>query len=138
MATISECFCGKVEEREYSQIIGVEMVPAVYVDGKPTSWRRNLAIAKTTEQIFRFEGLTDSQAHTASAVTVTDVSGSSYTVPMAGSVTDGSSGTAAFEKESVSVSRRRISPHLWEVVVVRRGAALFVNGSCVVPAPAWV
>lgn len=137
MATVAQCFCGQVEEREYSQVHGVEMTPTYLVDGVPQGFTRTLAVTRTKEQTFRFEGLTDAQAHSTASVTVTDVSGTSYTVPMKGSVTDGSIGSAAFETEIVEVSRRRISPHLWEVVVTRRGSALYVNGVVSIAAPSW-
>ncbi len=137
MATVADCFCGQVEEREYSQVVAVEVTPTTMVDGVPTAFTRTLSVAVTKEQTFRFEGLTDAQAHSTAAVAVSDVSGTSYAVPMSASVTDGSTGSAAFEKEVVEVSRRRTSPHMWEVAVMRRGSSLYVNGAKTISAPAW-
>lgn len=137
MATVAQCFCGQVEEREYSQINAVEVVATTMVDGVPTAFTRKAYTTRTKEQTFRFEGLTDAQAHSTASVTVADVSGTSYTVPMKGGVTDGSTGTAAFETEIVEVSRRRISPHMWEVVVTRRGSALYEGNTLKIAAPSW-
>lgn len=137
MATVAQCFCGQVEEREYAQVNAVEVVATAMVDGVPTGYTRKSYTTRTKEQTFRFEGLTDAQAHSTSSVTVADVSGTSYTVPMAGSVTDGSTGTAAFETEIVEVSRRRTSPHMWEVVVTRRGSALYEGAEKKISAPSW-
>lgn len=137
MATVAECFCGQVEEREYSQVVAVEVTPTTMVDGVPTAWTRTLSVSVTKEQAFRFEGLTDAQAHSTASVTVSDVSGTSYDVPMAASVADGSTGSAAFETEVVEVSRRRTSPRMWEVTVTRRGSSLYVNGAKTVSAPSW-
>lgn len=137
MATVAQCFCGQVEEREYAQVNAVEMIPTYLVDGVAQGFTRHKFTTRTKEQTFRFEGLTDAQAHSTASVAVSDVSGTSYTVPMAGSVTDGSEGSAAFEIEVVEVSRRRISPHMWEVVVTRRGSALYDNGTKTISAPSW-
>ena len=130
-------FFDGVSEREYSQFVAKETVPAVYVDGVPTSWRTDAYTARYKEQVFRFEGLTDSQAHDTSAVTVTDVAGAQYTITPATSITDGSSGSASFEQEVVEVDREHMSPHLWRMIVTRRGGQLFRNGTSIVSPPAW-
>ncbi len=134
---LADMFSGKVQEHEYAQIVAKETVPAVYVDGVPTSWRTDLYTAKIKEQRFRFEGLSSAEAHSTEAVTVTDVDGRSYTFTPVGFISDGSAGNAVFERESVDVTRGHMSPHMWWLEVVRRGAALYCNGVLVIGAPDW-
>lgn len=124
MAGFSDCFCGKVEQREYSQFLSKEQVPTLIVDGKPVSWKIVTSMSKTNEKTFRFEGLTASQADETGSVEVTDVSGTSYTVPLQSEVTDGSTGTAIFVSHEVQVTRRRMTTHMWEVTVVVRDSQL--------------
>lgn len=131
MASVSECFCGKVEQREYAQFLSKEQVPTLFVDGKPAAWKIVTYLSKTTEQTFRFEGMTHAQAHETGTVEVTDVHGVKYSVPMQSEVTDGSTGTAIFVSHEVQVSRRRMTPHMWEVTVVVRDAQLLTKETSV-------
>lgn len=127
MASVTQCFCGKVEQREYAQFLLKERVPTLFIDGMPAAWKTITWLSKTKEQTFRFEGLTAAQAHATGPVEVTDVSGTSYTVPMVSEVTDGSTGSAIFVSHAVEVTRRRMTPHMWEVTVVVRDADLLTR-----------
>lgn len=147
MAGLSDYFCGRVEQREYSQVHDFEYVPN-YVnitnpDGttttRVTSYTRNLVTARVVEQTFRFEGVPASAAESTGSATVTDVGGASYTVPLASSVTDGSTGSRVFEVESVQVSRSRTTPHMRTITVTRRATRYYLNGTRIALAnePAW-
>ena len=135
--TRANFFNGRVTEREYSQFVAKETVPAVYVDGVPVSWTTNTYTARYKEQVFSFEGLTEAQANDTSAITVTDVSGTQYTFTPQTSIVDGNSGSASFEQESVEVERSRMSPHMFKLIVARRGGELRRNNSVITSAPAW-
>ena len=125
--TTSDFFSGKVQQREYNQFIAVEVVGGV----------RHLYLSETVEQVFDFEGLTYALAHSTSSVTVTDVDGVQYTFTPVQSYDDGSSGYGTFAKEQVTVSRSRMSPHLWRMEVVRRGSRLLDNGTEIIAGPTW-
>lgn len=125
--TTSDFFSGKVQQREYNQFIAVEVVSGV----------RHLYVSETVEQVFDFEGLTYDLAHYTGPITVTDVEGVSYTFTPAQSYDDGSSGYGTFAKEQVTVSRSRMSPHLWRLEVVRRGSRLLDNGTEIIAGPTW-
>lgn len=125
--TTSDFFSGKVQQREYNQFIAVEVVGGV----------RHLYVSETVEQVFDFEGLTYALAHSTSSVTVTDVDGVQYTFTPVQSYDDASSGYGTFAKEQVTVSRSRMSPHLWRMEVVRRGSRLLDNGTEIIAGPTW-
>lgn len=128
MAGLSDYFCGRVDQREYSQVHDFEF--GTYSNGiGGTVAYRNLVTARVVEQTFRFEGVPASLAESTGSVTVTDVGGSSYTFALVSSVTDGSSGSRVFEVESVQVSRARASPHMWTITVTRRATRYYLNGS---------
>lgn len=138
MATLADYFCGRVEQREYAQVHDFEF--GTYANGiGGTGAYRNLVTARVVEQTFRFEGVPASLADSRAAVTVTDVGGAQYTFAPANSFTDGSSGSMVYEVESVSVQRPRVSPHMWAIVVVRRGARYYLNGTHIALSnePAW-
>lgn len=125
--TTADFFSGKVQQREYNQFIAVEVVGGV----------RRLYVSETVEQVFEFEGLTYALAHSTAEITVTDVAGTQYTFTPAQSYDDGSSGYGTFAKEQVTVSRSRMSPHLWRMEVVRRGSRLLENGAVIIAGPTW-
>ena len=138
MAGLSDYFCGRVDQREYSQVHDFEF--GTYSNGiGGTVAYRNLVTARVVEQTFRFEGVPPSLAETTESVTVTDVGGTSYTFALVSSVTDGSSGSRVFEVESVQVSRSRASPHMRTITVTRRATRYYLNGSQIKLAnePAW-
>lgn len=128
MAGLSDYFCGRVDQREYSQVHDFEF--GTYSNGiGGTVAYRNLVTARVVEQTFRFEGVPASLAESTGSVTVTDLGGSSYTFALVSSVTDGSSGSRVFEVESVQVSRSRASPHMRTITVTRRATRYYLNGS---------
>lgn len=124
----SSAYVGRVVQHEYPQVFDFEYAGGV----------RSLVTAKVVEQTFRFNGLTRALAFGTSPITVTDINGSSYTFTPLTSITDGSYGTRVMVSEEVSVQRIAISPHLWDLVVTRRGSRYFVNGTKVVDGPAWI
>lgn len=138
MAGIADYFCGRVEQREYSQVHDFEF--GTYSNGiGGTGAYRNLVTARVVEQTFRFEGVPSSLAESTGSVTVTDVGGASYTFAIKSSVTDGSTGSRVFEVESVSVQRARMSPHMGALSVTRRATRYYLNGAKIALSnePAW-
>lgn len=133
MATYQQCFCGEVERSEHFQPVASikwRVVTATDTDGNPVTYSEgyNVFTAKVTEETFRFEGLSLAQAHATDSQTVTDVGGVSHTVPFAPALTQPTYDELSWEKNSVSVQRARISPHMWAVAVHVRSAVLYVNG----------
>lgn len=128
MAGLSDYFCGRVDQREYSQVHDFEFGTHSNGIGGTVAYR-NLVTARVVEQTFRFEGVPPSLAKYTGSVTVTDLGGSSYTFALVSSVTDGSSGSRVFEVESVQVSRARASPHMRTITVTRRATRYYLNGS---------
>lgn len=124
--TLAAKFNGKVAQSEYSQIV---MLESGTTGTTVQSFWRNLVTSRTVEQVFTFEGCTFAEAHYAGSVTVTDIDNTSYTLNTVGSVTDGSTGSATFPVEEVTVERRRVSPHMWTLEVRRKGMAYYVNGT---------
>lgn len=148
MATTSDCFTGRVIQKEYTQEFDFEFVPNYTIITKDdvevaryiTSYTRNFVTAKVVEQTFRFTGLTRAQAFGTSDVAVTDLDNNSYTVPFKSSITDGSGGSKVMVVEEVFVQRTPVSPRMWEVVVTRRGLRYYLNGShlSLTNEPAWI
>lgn len=138
MAGLADYFCGRVDQREYSGVFDFEY--GTVSTGVVSSAYRNLVTARTVEQTFRFEGVPASLVDSTASVTVADIGGKSYTFAPFCSFTDGSTGTRVFEVESVNVSRVRMSPHMWELTVTRRGVRYYVNGTKLNLAnePAWL
>ena len=127
---IADMFNGRVSQREYSSALAVEYFVLA----------RTYIVHLTVEQVFTFEGLTETQANNTESVVVEDVGGTSYTVPFKQSFTDGSTGYAICPQEQVEVQRERMSPHLWRVIVTRRGSRLMRYGqatSMIFDAPDW-
>lgn len=137
MATMQDCFQGRVQQREYSQFVAKETRPSAIVDGVPTGFYNVTYTARFKVQIFVFLGLTEAQANSTSQITVTDVSGTSYTFTPRTKIVDGSSGSASFEQERVDVERVRMTPHMWSLVVTRTGGELYAGNSKIISAPAW-
>lgn len=132
---LADFFDGKVEQEEFTQSVAVD---AGYTGGYIPVWYRNLITRKAKTQTFTFTGCSYSDAHSTGSVEVTDIGGATYTVPLDPSFTDSSSGSAVFETESVRVRRRRISYHLWEVVVSRTGSAYYNNNMLWINGPSWM
>ena len=137
MATMQDCFQGRVQQREYAQFVAKETLPTALVDGKPIGWYNRTYTARFVAQTFVFLGLTETQANSTSAITVTDVSGTSYTFTPVNTIVDGSSGSATFEKERVDVERVRMSPHMWSLRVTRTGGKLYAGNTAIIDPPTW-
>lgn len=141
-------FDGRVRQREYSQEFDFEFIPnytvvtrdGVEVQRYISSYTRNFVTAKVVEQTFIFEGLSRSLAFGTGSVTVADLDGNEYTIPLLSSITDGSTGSRVMIVEEAQVQRIPISPHLWTLIVSRRGFKYFVNGSALLLSntPAWI
>lgn len=129
---LAKMFDGKVVQNEYVQsVAALKWRNETLVDGVTVSWAEgiNLFTAKVTEKTFRFEGLSYAAAHDTGSVTVTDVGGISHEVPLDAALVQPTYTDLSWEKHSVQVSRNRMTPHMWELVVVVRDAVLYMNGS---------
>lgn len=145
---LADHFTGRVAQREYSQEFDFEFIPnytVVYRDGVEvqryiSSYTRNFVTAKVVEQTFRFTGCSAADAHTTTNVSVTDNNSTTWSVPMKTAIVDGSSGSRVMIVEEVYVQRTPISPHMWEVIVTRRGFKYYVNGDAIslTNTPAWI
>ena len=141
-------FTGRVAQREYSQEFDFEYIPnytvvtrdGVEVQRYISSYTRNFVTAKVVEQTFRFTGCSAADAHTTTNVSVTDNNNTTWSVPMKTAIVDGSTGSRVMIVEEVYVQRTPISPHMWEVIVTRRGFKYYVNGSAISLSntPAWI
>lgn len=145
---LADHFTGRVAQREYSQEFDFEYIPnytvvtrdGVEVQRYISSYTRNFVTAKVVEQTFRFTGCSAADAHTMTNVSVTDNNSTTWLVPMKTAIVDGSSGSRVMIVEEVYVQRTPISPHMWEVIVTRRGFKYYVNGSAISLSntPAWI
>ena len=145
---LADHFTGRVAQREYSQEFDFEYIPnytvvtrdGVEVQRYISSYTRNFVTAKVVEQTFRFTGCNATDANTTTNVSVTDNKGTSWSVPMKTAIVDGSTGSRVMIVEEVYVQRTPISPHMWEVIVTRRGFKYYVNGSAITLSntPAWI
>lgn len=145
---LADFFTGRVAQREYAQEFDFEFIPnytvvtrdGVEVQRYISSYTRNFVTAKVVEQTFRFTGCPALDAHTTTAVSVTDNNGTGWSVPMKSAIVDGSSGSRVMVVEEVEVQRIPITPHMWEVVVTRRGMKYYVNGSAISLSntPTWI
>ena len=145
---LADHFTGRVAQREYSQEFDFEYIPnytvvtrdGVEVQRYISSYTRNFVTAKVVEQTFRFTGCSAADAHTTTNVSVTDNNSTTWSVPMKTAIVDGSTGSRVMVVEEVYVQRTPISPHMWEVVVTRRGFKYYVNGSAISLSntPAWI
>lgn len=145
---LADHFTGRVAQREYSQEFDFEFIPnytvvtrdGVEVQRYISSYTRNFVTAKVVEQTFRFTGCSAADAHTTTNVSVTDNNSTTWSVPMKTAIVDGSSGSRVMIVEEVYVQRTPISPHMWEVIVTRRGFKYYVNGSAISLSntPAWI
>ena len=145
-STYNKYFTGRVIQKDYAQEFDFEYVPnystvtrdGVEVSRYIASYTRNFVTAKVIEQTFRFLGLTRALAYGTGSVTVADLNGNEYTFDLKSSITDGASGSRVMITEEVNVQRIPISPHLWELVVTRRGLRYFVNGTQIIAGPSWI
>ncbi len=141
-------FTGRVAQREYTQEFDFEYIPnytvvtrdGVEVQRYISSYTRNFVTAKVVEQTFRFTGCNAADAHTTTNVSVTDNNNTTWSVPMKTAIVDGSTGSRVMVVEEVYVQRTPISPHMWELVVTRKGFKYYVNGTAIALSntPAWI
>lgn len=146
--SLADHFTGRVAQREYSQEFDFEFIPNytvvtrddVEVQRYISSYTRNFVTAKVVEQTFRFTGCSAADAHMTTNVSVTDNNNTIWSVPMKTAIVDGSTGSRVMIVEDVYVQRTPISPHMWEVVVTRRGFKYYVNGSAIslTNTPGWI
>lgn len=132
-ASFTNAYDGIISQSESMNVVQKERVPAAYLNGIPSSWRDDLYTARTKERTFRFIGLSETDAFSTNPQTIGGV-----TIPMQSSFTDGSSGTAVFQKETVRVTRERMSPSLWTVTVTQTGSELYLNGTLLIAGPTWM
>lgn len=145
---LADHFTGRVAQREYSQEFDFEFIPnytvvtrdGVEVQRYIASYTRNFVTAKVVEQTFRFTGCSAADAHTTTNVSVTDNNNTTWSVPMKTAIVDGSTGSRVMVVEEVYVQRTPISPHMWEVTVMRRGFKYYVNDEAIslTNTPAWI
>lgn len=133
---IADYFDG-IEENEYVQVVGVEVIPTAIVDGRPVGYSRKLYTARYKEQTFTFTGAPVELAKFRGEIVVVDTDRSRYNIAIGNKFVDGSKGNAVFEKESSSVTMTHMSPHLMILTFRRRGGALYENGEKIIDAPAW-
>ena len=107
---------GEVSRREYQTLIACELVPAMTVDGVPTSWRRVITIGNVTETVKEICGLSYADGHATGAVTV--ASGTTITLAPSATYSGGSNPveTAAREIERVQDG----DSLLWTVRIIER------------------
>ena len=122
--SFQSAFCGKVEQNEYSQVF--DFLTLYSSSGQYLG--RELVVQHVTESTFRFHGLSASEALSGGEITITDIGGNSYTIPLERQYRDGSTGTKVLELYSATVQRTRFSPRLWDVVVRVRSSSYTVNG----------
>lgn len=147
MATLADYFAGVTGVSRHSQIVQLEMIPNMYtVTDKETgetktyisSYTRNLYIGEYETRTYVFEGVPVALAENLpKSVTVTEVGGKSHTVQLTSYVSDGSSGTAIFEKDRNTVAIHRATPHMRTIEVTRTVGGLLMNGSQIIAAPSW-
>jgi hypothetical protein len=133
---LGDYYCGIASKRSYSQVVHLEVVPNMFVDGVPTSFSRNLYTSDCYEEVYEFEGVPTSLKDTTGNVNVREVGADSdHAIILTESVVDGSGGSAVCVKESVSVQRIKMSPHMWRIEVTHFRANLKMNGTQCWPAP---
>ena len=119
-ASYESGYRGIVQEREYNTLLAVDIVPAVIVDGKPTSWRRNVWVGAVVETVKEVVGLSYSLAHsrTASVGGVTLSSATTY-----------SSGSNPIETYSRQIERIKDGDSdLWSVRIIERTCTPTLHG----------
>lgn len=110
---------GTVSVRRYAQSLGAEVVPAVTVGDKPTSWRTLIYTGKTVETTTRWVGLSKSDADAVA-------NNNAEYVTMVGSI------SSPVEKASRTVDLERDGDtDLWNVTVTERITTVYSNGTAV-------
>ena len=98
----STYFCGIVSQRSYGVCHAIEFGHAY--------------IGTTTETVFRFEGMPYSLAFGTGIKTVVDVNGNEYAVSFAEALSMSHTNPPHVEMSN-TVTRTRLSPHMWDVEI---------------------
>lgn len=117
-ATYATGYRGVISRRNYRNLIGVEVVPAVYVDGKPASWRRLVHIGIVTETVREIAGLSETDANSTATVSV-----GSESVSLAPALTL-TTGTSPVETFSREIDRSKDDSGLWTVRITERSTEI--------------
>lgn len=111
-ATYGSGYRGIVQVREYNTLLAVDIVPALIVDGKPTSWWRNVWVGEVVETVREIVGLSYAMAHEKNA----SIDG----IPLS-KETKYSSGDNPIETYSRQIERTKDGDSdLWTVRIVER------------------
>lgn len=102
---------GIVSKRSYKVLLQAQVVPAVIVDGVPTSWKRVVAIGHVTETVREIVGLSESGAEIVAK-----------TYPDTLTLSGGANPVATFSRET-SVSKDGDST-MWTVSVHERSMSV--------------
>lgn len=115
---------GIIRRREYRMLVGSEVVPAVLVDGVPTSWKRNMCIGSVTETTREISGLSYADAHSTGTVTCAD--GSTVGLSGAASFTSGGNPLETYSRE-IERFRAFAGSKLWTVRITERNTSYSVT-----------
>ena len=103
-----------VSDDSYWQFLEKKIVPSAFIDGRPISWTTEEAKLRVREKTTQRTGVTAAYAET--------IGGDASTIS--------TSGSFSFESYSKRVSRRRANPAGgYDIVIIEKWAALFVNGT---------
>lgn len=117
-ATYVTGYRGVISRRHYRNLIGVEVVPSLYIDGKPASWRRLVHIGVVTETVREIAGLSETDANSTATVSV-----GSESVSLAPALTL-TTGTSPVETFSREIDRSKDDSGLWTVRITERSTEI--------------
>lgn len=117
-ATYETGYRGEVSRRQYRTLIGVEVLPSYYLDGKPQGLRRVVTLGQVTESVKEFVGLSESDALSTATVSV---GGGTASLAPALTLTTGTSPVETFSRE---VDRSRDDAGLWTVRITERSTEI--------------
>ena len=101
-----------VSDDEYYQSVAIEKIPAVLVDGKPTSWWLLAHTMRVRDRVEEWRGLTQGAAFSIGGEKVQQVGTAAY----------------SFDMYSVKISRRRVNESgEWIVTKTTSWRALYTN-----------
>lgn len=117
-ATYATGYRGVISRRHYRNLIGVEVVPSLYIDGKPASWRRVVHVGIVTETVREIVGLSYANANSTATVSV-----GSESVSLAPALTL-TTGTSPVETFSREIDRFKDDSELWTVRITERSTEI--------------
>lgn len=115
-ATYQTGYRGEVSRREYRTLLACDIVPAVTVDGVPTSWKRIVTVGNVTETVKEIVGLSYSDAHATGSVTV--ATGTSITLERDATYSSGDNPVETYAKEIERVQDG--DSMVWTVRIIER------------------